>query len=236
MYWSILPYYIRMFRASRLTSRDRMIYLGHALALMLVMAPRVQAQVPLSETTFKQLGSSKGTVILQVNWGRYWKCGPYENAQLQQLAFRHLGENGESLSDKDWELSPSSTLLVKPSFEPYVVLLEPGQYALSGFKFKVAASRSDVRVAEVDSSKLIVDGKAVGGLFTVAAGEAVYIGHFGVDCNGEPTPWRFYIEGKEEFDRYVDGFHKRFPFAKDIPVTYRLFQTERLGQPYTLLK
>jgi hypothetical protein len=237
VYWSILPYYIRMFPASRLTSSDRVVYRGHAaLALMLVMAPRVQAQVPLSETTFKQFGSSKGTVILQVNWGRYWKCGPYENAQLQQLAFRHLGENGESLSDKDWELSPSSTLLVKPSFEPYVVLLEPGQYALSGFKFKVAASRSDVRVAEVDSSKLIVDGKAVGGLFTVAAGEVVYIGHFGVDCNGVPTPWRFYIEGKEEFDRYVDGFHKRFPFAKDIAVTYRLFQTERLGQPYALLK
>jgi hypothetical protein len=208
-----------------------MICRGHAgLALMLVVALRVEAQVPLSETTFKQFGSSKGTVILQVNWGRYWKCGPYENAQLQRLAFRHLGKNGEPLSDKDWELSPFSVLLAKPSFEPYAVLLEPGQYALSGFKFKVAASVSDVRVVEADSSKLIVDGKAVGGVFTVTAGAVVYIGHFGVDCHGEPTPWRFYIEGKE-FDRYVDGFHKHFPYAKDLTVTYRLFQTERFGQP-----
>jgi hypothetical protein len=213
------------------------IYMRHAgLALVLIGALRVEAQVPLSEGAFQQSGSSKGTVILQVNWGRYWKCGPYEHAQLQRLAFRRLGKNGESLSEKDWELSPSSTLLVKPSFEPYVVLLEPGQYALSEFRFKVAASRSDVRVAEVDSSKLIVDGKSVGGSFTVAAGEVVYIGHFGVDCHGEPTPWRFYIDGKEEFDRYVDGFHKRFPFAKGAAVTYRLFQTEHFGQPYDLPK
>ena len=205
-----------------------------SLALMLLAALPVEAQVPLSEETFRESGSSKGTVILQVNWGRYWKCGPYENAQLQRLAFRRLGENAESPSGKDWELSPSSTLLVKPSFEPYVVLLEPGQYALSGFRFKVAVSRSDVKVADVDSSKLIVDGKAVGGSFALAAGEVVYIGHFGVDCNGEPTPWRFYIDENQEFARYVDGFRKRFPFTKDVAVTYRLFKTEHFGQPYDL--
>ena len=209
-------------------------YLHHAgLALVLIAALPVEAQVPLSEDTFRQSRSSKGTVITQVNWGRYWKCGPYENAQLQRLAFRRIGKDGAP-SDKDWELSPSSTLLVKPSFEAYVVLLEPGLYALSGFRFKVAASRSDVKVADVDSSKLIVDGKPVGGSFVVAAGEVVYIGHFGVDCHGEPTPWRFYIDGNPEFARYVDGFHKRFPFAKDVAVTYRLFQTERFGQPYDL--
>jgi hypothetical protein len=114
--------------------------------------------------------------------------------------------------------------------------MEPGQYALSGFRIKVAASRSDVKVADVDSPKLIVDGQPIGGSFSVSAGEAVYIGHFGVDCNGEPTPWRFYVEGKGEFDRYIDGFHKRFPFAKDVTVTYRLFQTEHFGQPYDLPK
>jgi hypothetical protein len=105
---------------------------------------------------------------------------------------------------------------------------------LSGYRFKVAASVSDVRVTEGDSSKLIVDGKPVGGSFTVAAGEVIYIGHFGVDCHGEPAPWRFYVDGKQEFSRYVEGFHKRFPFAKDVPVTYRLFQTEHFGQAYEL--
>jgi hypothetical protein len=124
--------------------------------------------------------------------------------------------------------------MTKPSFEPYVVLLDPGEYALAGFRFKVAASVRDVRVAEVGPAELIVGGKPVGGSFTVGAGEAVYIGHFGVDCNGEPTPWRFYVEGKDAFADYVNGFHKRYPFAKNVPVTFRLFQTERLGQPYEL--
>jgi hypothetical protein len=98
----------------------------------------------------------------------------------------------------------------------------------------VASSRTNIKVADVDSSKLIVGGKSLGGTFTVSAGEVVYIGHFGVDCHGEPTPWRFYVDGKEEFDRYIDGFHKRYPFTKDVPVTYRLFQTEHFGQPYDL--
>jgi hypothetical protein len=212
-----------------------MTYLRRAcLALVLIAILPVEAQVPLSEETFREAGSSKGTVIVQVNWGRYWKCGQYENAQLQRLAFRRLGENAETPSGKDRELSPFSTLLAKRSFEPYVVLLEPGQYALSGFRLKVAASRSDVKVADVDSSKLIVDGKPLGGSFALAAGEVVYIGHFGLDCHGDPTLWRFYIDGNQEFARYVDGFHKRFPFAKDVAVTYRLFKTEHLGQPYDL--
>jgi hypothetical protein len=198
--------------------------------LALLAALPVGAQVPLSEAAFRVSASSKGTVILQVNWGRYWKCGPYENAQLQRLAFRRLREHEGSPSTKDWELSPSSTLLAKPSFEPYVMLLEPGQYALSGVRLKLARSVSDVKVADVDSSKLIVDGKAVGGSFALAAGEVVYVGHFGVDCHGEPTLWRFYVDGNQEFARYIDGFHKRFPFAKDATVTYRLFQTEHFGQ------
>jgi hypothetical protein len=205
----------------------------NCLALVLIAVLPVEAQVPLSEHAYMRSGSTKGTVILQVNWGRYWGCGPYENAQLQRLAFRRLSENGQP-SDNDWELSPTSTLLVKSSFEPYIVLLEPGEYALSGYRFKVAASVANIRMTEGDSSKLIVDGRPVGGSFKVAAGEVVYIGHFGVDCHGEPTPWRFYIDGKQDFSRYVDGFHKRFPFAKDVAVTYRLFQTEHFGQPYEL--
>jgi hypothetical protein len=121
-------------------------------------------------------------------------------------------------------------------FEPYIYLVEPGEYALSAITFKVAKSVSDVRVADVGSSELIVAGKPIGGSFTVGAGEAIYIGHFGVDCDGEPTPWRYYVDGKDEFARYVDGFHKRFPFAKELPVTFRLFQTDKFGKPYDLPK
>jgi hypothetical protein len=212
-----------------------MLFLRRMIATLSLLASLpVAAQVPLSEDAFRQSGLAKGTVILQVNWGRYWKCGPYENAQLQRLAFRRVSENGIPPAGEDWELSPFSTLVTKPSFEPYVVLLEPGRYALAGIRLKVAASNSNIKVVDVDSSKLIVDGKSLGGSFTVSAGEVVYIGHFGVDCHGEPTPWRFYVDGKQEFDRYVDGFHKRYPYTKDVPVVFRLFETDHFGQPYDL--
>jgi hypothetical protein len=203
--------------------------------LSLLVLP-AYAQVPLSEGAFRETGAAKSTVIVQVNWGRYWKCGSYENAQLQKLAFRRINRVDDASVKNDWELAPSSILGAKPTFEPYAVLLDPGEYALSAFRFKLAKSVTDIKIAEPGPSNLIVDGRPVAGSFTVGAGEVVYIGHFGVDCQGEPSPWRFYIEGKSEFDRYVDGFHQRFPFTKDSPVTFRLFQTTQLGQPYDLPK
>lgn len=206
------------------------------LALLPVLAVPTLAQVPLSEKAFRQTGSSMGTVIVHVNWGRYWKCGPYENAQLQRLTFERLSAEGVVDTEETWELSPSSTLLVKPDYVTYAVLVNPGEYGLVGFRFKVAASTSDVRVAEPGPSDLVVDGKPLAGSFTLGPGEVVYIGHFGVDCEGEPTPWRFYVDGKEEFAAYVRDFHDRFPFMRDRPVTFRLFKTEQLGQPYDLPK
>jgi hypothetical protein len=95
--------------------------------LLMVAAVQAGAQAPLSEGAFQQTGSVKGTVIMQVNWGRYWKCGTYENAQLQRLAFRRLTDLNGAKGEMDWELAPTSTLLVRSSFQPYVFLIEPGE-------------------------------------------------------------------------------------------------------------
>lgn len=84
------------------------------------------------------------------------------------------------------------------------------------------------------ASTLFKDGKPIGGTFTAMAGEIVYIGHFGVDCAKEPVPWRYYIEGRAEFDRYAAGFRKRFPFIGNTPIRFRLFATTMFGEPYTL--
>ena len=210
---------------------------AYLIATALLAAPALgPAQVPLTEASYREMAQTKGLVILQANWGRYWKCGRFENAQLQKLAFRLIDADADAKVTKEWVLSPTSALLTKPNFEPYVVYLDPGQYALSSFRFKVAGSVSDVKVVEPGPKELIVDGKAVAGSFTVAADEAVYVGHFGVDCSGEPTPWRFYIHGAQDFARYVDGFRKKYPFIKDVPVTFRLFETSTLGQHYELPK
>lgn len=110
----------------------------------------------------------------------------------------------------------------------------PGEYALSGFRLKLAASTTDVQIYEGDAAHLIEGGKAKGGSFRVAAGEIVYIGHFAVDCDGNPTPWRFYIEDPQDFSKYSADFHREFPATRYVPVTFRLFETDTFGKPYVL--
>jgi hypothetical protein len=189
----------------------------------------------LTERAFNATGVDKGTVLLHVNWGRMWGCGRYENAQLQELRFSKLGVGPDSASASPVvALSPGSTLLARNTFEHYAFVLDAGEYALSGFDVKLARSITDIVHSRGDPGRLIVDGKALGGSFLVAPSEITYIGHFTIDCGGEPILWRNYIDGRDEFDRYVIGFHKRYPFTKDVPVTYRLFATDTFGKPYNL--
>jgi hypothetical protein len=114
-------------------------------------------------------------------------------------------------------------------------LLEPGRYALSGYDVKVAISQENTQHRQGTESQLVPDGKPTGGSFAVAAGEIVYIGHFALDCTKEPIPWRYHINGSRDFERYVAGFRHAFPFIRDAPVHYRLFDTTQFGEAYTLV-
>jgi len=114
-------------------------------------------------------------------------------------------------------------------FSPYALLIEPGEYALTGFDVKIAWSMTDIVHAVWNAEKA-----GYAGTFTVAPGEFVYIGHFGLDCSSEPIPWRYYIEGADEFDRYVEGFRERFPFVGEVTVEFRLFQSTLFGTEYSL--
>ncbi|MCY7386506.1 MAG: hypothetical protein LH481_00310, partial [Burkholderiales bacterium] len=68
-----------------------------------------------------------------------------------------------------------------------------GEYFLTGFDVKVARSVSDVAHIKGSKENLIKDGKPIGGTFNVSPGEAVYVGHFGLDCGAEPFLWRSYL-------------------------------------------
>jgi len=170
-----------------------------------------------------------GVVILQVNWGRQWGCGGFENAQLVRLRFDQLspptGQTPDSL-----ELETPSMVRVDDRFEAYAFLLRPGRYALAGFELKVAKSMSEVLRREVGPADLVHDGEALGGRFRIDAGEIVYIGGFGLDCAADPIPWRYYIDDSARFEASVAGFRNRFPFTQDRPVRYRLFETDRFGE------
>lgn len=185
--------------------------------------------VKLTKDTYK---TDLGVVMVQINWGRAWKCGQFENAQLQALAFtKSPVDDPKSVS---LELETPSKLFVDNKFLPYAFVIEPGEYVLTAFDVKVARSVRDVAHIKGSKENLIKDGKPIGGTFTVNPGEIVYIGHFSLDCGAEPFLWRNYIDGREDFERYVDGFRQEFSFVKHVPVHFRLFDTKLLGNPYKL--
>jgi hypothetical protein len=169
--------------------------------------------------------------LLHIDWARKWGCIASENAQIQELEFtRMISDGSGGLKPTDLTLTFKNGLLTNNGFQGYALLLDPGIYALSGVELK----KESVRRYKLGADQLIKEGKAVGGSFDVAAGEIVYIGHFAVDCGPEAMVWRFYINGRAAWERYLVDVHKQLPYTKDAPVAYRLFATESFGFPYSL--
>jgi hypothetical protein len=205
-------------------------FLSYVIAILTLPALAIAAEpVNLSADTYK---SDLGVLIIQVNWGRTWKCGQFENAQLQALTFTKSPiETSESVF---LDLETPSKLFVDNKYLPYAFVIQPGEYVLTAFDVKVARSVSDVAHIKGSKDNLIKDGKPVGGTFRVNPGEIVYVGHFGLDCGAEPFLWRSYIDGQEDFEKYIDGFRQKFPFVKQVPAQYRLFSTRLFGYPFVL--
>jgi hypothetical protein len=188
----------------------------------------------LDSDNYKEEGKAKGTILLAVNWGRKWKCGAYENAQLEKLDFHLIPDNNSQSDETSITLDSPSRLFVKPTFLNYGFLVKPGKYALTEFSVKVAKSTTDVGYFKAGKDKLVIDGDPKGGTFNVKAGEVIYIGHFFIDCYKEPIPWRFYPEGKEAFNGYVKSIKNELDFLNDANIKFRLFDTTNFGNPYEL--
>jgi hypothetical protein len=205
-------------------------FLTYVIVIFTLPALAIAAEpVNLSEDTYK---SDLGVLIMQVNWGRTWKCGQFENAQLQALSFTKSPIETSELVTLD--LETPSKLFVDNKYLPYAFVIQPGEYVLTAFDVKVARSVSDVAHIKGSKDNLIKDGKPVGGTFTVNPGEIVYVGHFGLDCGAEPFLWRSYIDGQESFEKYIGGFRQKFPFLKQVPAQYRLFSTRFFGNLFVL--
>jgi hypothetical protein len=210
--------------------RRILIVLGMAISTL----AGADAPQELTKRAFAQYGKEKGTVLLQVNWGRKWGCAGLENAQLQRLGFSRLPLTAASTQQSEFLLRTPSRLFAKDADLVYAMLIEPGEYALVEFDVKLAESVSSVGHLRGTVADLFSGDQPTGGTFSVAPGEIVYLGHFSLDCSQEPIPWRYYIEGRSEYARYVEGVRKRFPFLGDTPVRFALFSTTRFGMPYSL--
>ena len=190
--------------------------------------------LPLTERNFETADGRLGIVLFEANWGRRWGCAGLDNAQLLNLTFTRLSEDSLVRDGITLDLKTPSRLHVRDSYSPYAYLVEPGEYAITGFDVKVARSVTDVSHVLGTLSNLTENDRPMGGTFSVATSEIVYIGHFSLDCAMEPIPWRYYLEGRAEFDSWSETFRERYPFVGDAPVQFRLFSTTMFGEPYTL--
>lgn len=206
-----------------------------ALLLMPTLSARADSVIPFTRAAFDATNGSKGVVLVSANWSRRWKCGAYENAQLQSLGFDRVGAEEIGPDEKpDLILEDSSWLPTKPTFVNFALLVEPGRYLLSAFKVKAAMSVGQVGFFNGDRTTLIAEGNSKAGSFSVAEGEVVYIGHFALDCAQAPMPWRYYPEDKDDFSKYLQLVQKEFPGLPTQETKFRLFETTAMGNPFTL--
>lgn len=183
----------------------------------------------LTRSNYEESESVRGVILFGVNWGRQWGCAGFENAQLQGLTFSRIDPASDNLSKENIALRTPAKLFSKNISISYAVIVDPGEYALTGFDIKVAKSSREVGHLRGEEADLFENGNPAGGTFEVGAGEIVYIGDFGLDCAGdEPILWRYYIQ-REDFESYVAGFREKYRFVADKKVAYRLFRTDRFG-------
>jgi hypothetical protein len=200
------------------------------LASVLLITPTAIAGERPTALTADTFSSTKGTVFFFVNWGRAWGCGDFENAQLQEITFAKIPYSGIQDEELSLKLGFLAKILAKNQWIPYAYVVDPGEYALVAFDLKVANSTKDIRHLKPVAANLIKDNKPVAGTFKVAAGEIVYIGNFWVDCTtSDPIPWR-YFSVRSGFLNDVADFRKEYPFTKEVPIQYRLFSTNVIGQ------
>ncbi|MFZ5549677.1 MAG: hypothetical protein ACOZJX_13360 [Pseudomonadota bacterium] len=205
-------------------------------ALVLGFASAVGAAQPVVEATeaaLKEAGSAKAVVLLDVYWARAWRCGQFENAQLRSLVFERapLAAPGEAAAGPTLALENPSRLMAPKGYVPYALVIEPGEYHLTGFEVGFARSVRDVGATVVKRSGAIVNGASRLGHFSAHAGEVVYLGHFAVDCYRDPIPWRFYSESGRDLDAQLAEYKDKYPALPIDKVTYRLFSTTELGTP-----
>ena len=190
--------------------------------------------VELNESNYASQGKNKAIVILQINWGRAWGCAGKDNAQLINLSFLRKSSIEDNENRTYLEFETPSKLSPGNGFKPYVLLIEPGHYNLSGFEVRVASSKTEIGYIKATAEKLIVDGESLAGSFYAEKEELIYLGHVGLDCNVEPIPWRYYIEGKSDFTKYAKEVSTAYPFLSGKKLLFRIIDTEELGQPYSL--
>jgi hypothetical protein len=203
----------------------------------LIFVPVASADAgELTEAAYKAEGSVKGVVLLDVDLGRYGRCGGNETAQLRRISFNRMPVTDiKADSPADAEITgPYLPTAAPRGMRNYGFILAPGEYALTRISIRVTQSATQVGHLDLGPEQLTPSGSAKAGSFRVSAGEVVYIGNFRIDCAPPMTLWRYYTEGKPNFAEHLSQYRQTFPFLRLEDVQYRLFETKTIGTPYEL--
>src|SRR5678815_645187 len=124
-------------------------------ALMLFLAGCTSSAVtrPKQEVTAESYrnDTTKGFVVLSALWGRTWNCAQFVNGQLWSFGFDRLpSEITADNATADIVLEGSPSYGGGPATN-YVLMLDPGEYALATFAIKVA-STTDAKITNVGLS------------------------------------------------------------------------------------
>lgn len=191
----------------------------------------------ITKDVYTQTRNTNGVVLMDINWGRQWRCGGHENAQLIGLAFDKLPMSNINNDTKpSFVVKSPSRLMVDPVFINYAFSLEPGEYAISAFSIKVADSVSKVGFLTARRDQLYQNGEPIGGSFIVMPNETVFIGNFYMDCASPYAPrlWRYYPKDREAFNEQIKEYKRSFPYLDLVAVKFRLFKTKEFGYDYEL--
>jgi hypothetical protein len=181
--------------------------------------------------TYAKNRETHGVVLFDAHWGRRWGCAGFRYARLDSLRFDRLPAEGrDDNTPADILIEEPNKITLKNWYLHYAIMVEPGEYALSGFK--ILASRGSPMFMDVRRSHMASVGIEESGSFKVGANETVYIGHFDIDCYLRPMLWRYYW--KSDFQEYLDMQKQKYPFLKLDNVVYRLFEGKAFGRPHKL--
>lgn len=183
----------------------------------------------LDKRGYQRHADTMGVILLDVNWGRQWLCGGYENAQLMSLGFERVPVEEGASEHASFELTTPSRAFAKSEFRNHGFLVEPGTYAFSSWSLKVARSVRDVGYLGRSRADMITGDNYLGGTVEVAAGEVIYIGNFFLDCLEQPIPWRYYTEGEAERAAHMAEYQRRFRFLRGQSIEFRLLDTDSYG-------
>ncbi len=112
-----------------------------AAVILILPATNVFAgSIEPTKDNYEKSKSEKAVVLYAVNWGRKWSCAKFDNPNLQNLTFSRLDPVTHLPTGEPIVLDTPEKFSAQDISVPYAILVDPGEYALSGFDIKLAKS------------------------------------------------------------------------------------------------